>query len=87
MSVSTINVPRVTGFTEADKATAPVWWFASDSKGGRVVLLTCGGCGMPVGIDGWEIAGDGTVSPSLHHVLPDCGWHVFVRLLDWDGAI
>lgn len=31
----------------------------------------------------WDIAADGSVTPSVHFL--DCGWHDFVRLLDYDG--
>jgi len=40
-------------------------------------------CGLPMGLDHHRVAADGTVSPSLHHDEPQCGWHVFGRLLDW----
>ena len=81
MSVATVNVPRVLNFTEADVSLPPVWWRTEDGT----VLIRCGGCGLPIGIAGWDIAQDGTVHPSIHHVLPPCGWHVFARLLDWEA--
>lgn len=32
-------------------------------------------------LDGWDVAADGTVTPSVHFL--DCGWHDMVRLIDW----
>lgn len=62
----------------------PAW--GRDSGG--TLFLRCA-CGLCMGLDDHTVAADGTVSPSLHH--PDdahggCGWHVFGRLLDWDGG-
>lgn len=79
-----VEVRRVAGFTESDTAEPPVWWAGKDTFGNRCVLLTCGGCGVAVHLSGWTVADDGTVSPSVWHNEPQCGWHVFIRLLDWD---
>ncbi len=32
------------------------------------------------------IAADGTVTPSLVCPTDECGWHVFLRLVDWEPA-
>lgn len=80
MSVPTIDVPRVRGFTEADTEPAPVWFGSRDQ-----LLVTCGGCGMALDISTWGIDESGVVTPSIHHIEPSCGWHVFLRLLDWEA--
>ena len=77
-----VELPRVAGFTEADVADPPVWWQA---EGGEI-LIACGGCGLFHALKGWTVAADGTVSPSVWHNEPACGWHVFIRLLDWTPA-
>ena len=33
----------------------------------------------------WDISAGGTVTPSVHVVMPDCGWHVFAHLEGWGG--
>jgi hypothetical protein len=77
-----VDVPRVAGFSDADAAVPPVWWMGDDG----VPLIACGGCGLFHRLEGWAIADDGTVSPSVWHNEAQCGWHVFIRLLDWVPA-
>lgn len=79
MSVTTIAVPKVSGFDAAEQATAPVWWTIPTEP---TVFLRCN-CGRFTHLADWEISADGMVSPSYWHVEPHCAWHVFLRLLDW----
>jgi hypothetical protein len=48
-----------------------------------VLVLRCD-CGKIIRMLGHEIAADGTVSPSVWHDVPGCGWHVFARLEGWE---
>ncbi len=73
-----VDIPKTLGYSDAMQHDAPVWWGSPTQ-----VFITCGGCGDPLDITTWDIASDGTVSPSVFHTVPRCGWHVFVRLMDW----
>lgn len=55
----------------------PAW---GRSEGGDV-WIRCK-CGTPMSLD-HEIAADGTVTPSLWHDTPECGWHVHGKLEGW----
>jgi hypothetical protein len=85
----TVNARRVKGFDEAEESLEqsknPVWWFTCDSNWEQVVAVTCGGCGMTLTLDGWNIADNGDVTPSIQHSLPACGWHVFLHLDGWEA--
>jgi hypothetical protein len=35
---------------------------------------------------GQVISDDGTVTPSIWHDVPDCGFHVFGKFADWDNG-
>lgn len=75
-----IEVPKNKGFRKSFEEPKPVWGIDS----GGALYIRCGGCGVCVGFDeSHTIAADGTVSPSVHHDDGQCGWHVFVKLLDW----
>jgi hypothetical protein len=56
----------------------PAW--VRDSKGRLFIRCECG---LLMGLTHHSIAADGTVSPSLYHAEPQCGWHVWGRLEDW----
>lgn len=60
---------------------APAWTMDAD----RLVYLRCGGCKRICGSPKLHsIDVDGTVNNSV--VCTECGWHVWVRLLDWTGG-
>lgn len=53
------------------------------------VLLTCPNghtCSLSTTKDGHEIAGDGSVSPSVVCPIEGCDFHDHIRLLDWDSG-
>ncbi len=77
-----VEFRRVLNWDEAEAVDPPVWWRADDGS----ILITCGGCGIVTGLPGWDIAADGTVTPSIWHNEPQCGWHIWARLLDWAPA-
>lgn len=81
--VTTVELPRVAGLDEADAAQSPVWCSIPSEPG--VAFLRCQ-CGRLTHLKDWDIASDGTVSPSFYHVEPFCDWHVFLKLTDWSAA-
>ena len=48
-----------------------------------VVLVRCN-CGLVIRMLGQVIAADGTVTPSIWHDVPGCGFHVYGRFEGWD---
>lgn len=48
-------------------------------KHGRVGMLT----GHPEPGKDWNISAEGRVTPSVHFVDPECGYHEFITLMDW----
>ncbi len=59
----------------------PAWGI---DKGDGGVFVRCGQCGKAVDLhEQHTIAADGTVSPSVHHDEPGCGWHVHIKLEGW----
>jgi hypothetical protein len=42
---------------------------------------------LPKRHDGWWVNDAGIVTPSVHHAQEDggCGFHSFIRLMDWKG--
>lgn len=60
----------------------PAWWKDEDG----FVLMRCA-CGDLAGLNTHEIDSDGNVNPSIWHDESEggCGWHVWGRLLGWNG--
>ena len=48
-----------------------------------VVLVRCN-CGLVIRMLGQQISADGTVSPSIWHDVPECGWHIWGKFEGWD---
>ena len=48
-------------------------------------LIKCA-CGALLNIPRLHVHASGQVFASLHHVDPQCGWHVFGWLLDYQGG-
>jgi hypothetical protein len=48
-----------------------------------VLLLRCD-CGKVIRMLDHRVAEDGTVSPSIWHDIPECGWHVHGILQGWE---
>lgn len=60
-------------------------WRRASAGGKLTALVSCPVCGKIASLNDHEIAGDGSVSPSL--VCPfACDFHEFVQLKDWDAA-
>lgn len=57
----------------------PAWGRSTQGK----LYIRCK-CGVPMGLEDHTIEDNGTVNPSLHHDDPECGWHVWGTLVDWD---
>lgn len=63
---------------------SPAWWWAEGLNDEPVVWMRCA-CGQIMGIGQHTIEANGDVNPSLHHDVPECGWHVFGRLAGYEG--
>lgn len=72
-----IEIPK-TNFRKSFEEPMPAW--GKDKQGKLFIRCECGKC---MGLDNHTVSDDGTVNPSLHHDEPDCGWHVWGKLLDW----
>ena len=78
--------------------TKPGWIAVRDSAGrAQKPVIRCQ-CGVNTGIGLHHVHADGTVTKSFHHAavdhffhngkryghVPGCGWHVFLKLKDYD---
>lgn len=64
-------------------------WVKVTTVLGVTACISCPQCGTSgslsrSGADGWKIAADGTVTPS---VVCECGFHEFIRLEGWEPEI
>lgn len=73
-----------------ERKGAPAWDLSRDPKfvaehgnGQESVLVLRCDCGKIIRLLGHTVADDGTLSPSLWHDVPECGWHVMGRLEGW----
>ena len=66
-----------TGKARDDAEPKPAWGRYSTGA----VWIRCQ-CGDVLSLD-HDIAADGTVSPSLWHDSPGCGWHIHGKLEGW----
>ena len=76
----------------------PCWWPIQDSQGNRCRPLIKCQCGKVCGIGLHHVHADGTVTASFfdstdssfqhngktYSHTPGCGWHVFLKLADYD---
>lgn len=85
-----IEIPKWDGSDDMK----PAWSdsYRTDSETGERVRLRphvrCL-CGQHTNIGNHHIHKDGNITASYYHHLPDgsgCGWHVFVKMKDWDGG-
>ena len=71
----------------------PAWWISRDpdlvkaygNGNDGVVLVRCN-CGLTIRMLGQVIEADGTVTPSIWHDVPECGWHIFGEFDDWHAG-
>lgn len=80
--VPTVDLVRAANSVAADLLPGPVWW--PDPFGVGVVRCQCGVAFMLRGP--WLRSEDGSFDPPVFHNDPACGWHVRVRLLDWEPS-
>lgn len=76
-----INIPKILDIIKEAKAGTiqkPAWYFMGQGR----VILVCQ-CGETMMLN-HEISEDGTVSPSIWHDVPECGWHIYGKLNDYD---
>jgi hypothetical protein len=62
---------------------APCWVGVSDTSEKILKPLIVCNCGKPCDIGLHHVHADGLVTASFFH-QPGCGWHVFIKLLDYD---
>lgn len=58
---------------------SPAWFYAEGLNDEQVVWIRCA-CGQLTGVGNHTIHSDGLITPSLHHDVQDCGWHVWGKL-------
>lgn len=80
-----LNIPHTTilKFNEDGRyGSNPAW-----GRQGNNIIFRCK-CGVLYNLseNGWEIAADGTVTPSVHHDDNYCGFHEFVKLEDFQST-
>ena len=77
-----ISVP----FTDAPAFEEPPnsWKPYLRQDGSRGAIYTCPQ-GHTASLEGWAIAEDGTVSPSVDCSPNGCGFHDFIQLIGWDS--
>lgn len=77
-----IDVPY--GPSPAFEEPPNTWKGYRRADGSRGAIYTCPN-GHTASLEGWEIAEDGTVTPSVDCSPNGCSFHARIRLLDWDG--
>jgi hypothetical protein len=89
---------RVVGAWRDDGSIIPgtrdggLWW-PLETPRGKSAIVSCPGCQEHWALDGWTIAADGSVSPSVDHsrpiqktdgtVIRDCLFHDYIKLEGW----
>jgi hypothetical protein len=65
---------------------APCWIRVVDTTGKPIKPIIKCKCGVWCDIGRHHVHADGTVTASFYHRedLPGCGWHVFLRLKDYN---
>lgn len=77
-----IDVPRCDSVPFQEP---PLTWRPYRRQDGtRGALFTCPE-GHTASLEGWTIAADGAVSPSVDCTPNGCSFHDYVRLVDWEG--
>jgi len=91
------EIPRLTDH----KAAGPGWFRTVNSEGKPLKPTIMCKCGHLSGISLHHVHADGTVTASFYHGeaqkfthngkeydqgAPGCGWHVFLKLLDWNDG-
>lgn len=75
-----------------DVTPPPYWLSIRDTEGKLRKPIICCKCGRHVGIGLHHVHVDGTVTASFYHLKGDispadpqgCGWHVWLKLKDYD---
>jgi len=87
-----LDIPKA----NEENSNFPCWIPISDINGINIKPIIRCKCGEYYGIGTHEIKSSGMVHPSVHHKNRDgknsndnkgCGFHHYIRLLDWDGSI
>ena len=93
-----IEIPRAEPYSDATwwQPSHPAWMQAIDTEGRKVKPTIRCNCGHWSGIGLHRVHADGLVTASFFHDAaphPEidyagggCGWHVFLKLKDYDGG-
>jgi len=87
------EIPKLVGDFDhgPEFAGQPCWIQPVNSAGTKLKPIIRCNCGWFCGIGLHLVHADGTVTASFYHTResdPDrgCGWHVWLKLLDYDGG-
>ena len=90
---SVARLPRTTlgAYGSFEESCHPAWDLNRDpalvklygNGHAAVPVLRCN-CGKIIRLLDHHIAADGSLTPSVWHDVPGCGWHVWARLEGWD---
>jgi len=93
--MSTTPIPHI----RSDDDTKPGWISVVDQQGNKQRPVIRCQCGAHIGLANHHVHADGTVTASFFdtnqpfqwkgqtvHNPNGCGWHVFLKLLDYDGG-
>lgn len=73
------ELPKVE-FRKSFDDPSPAWGI--DNEGN--IFIRCGKCGKCINLSSHHsVDFSGYVRPSVWHIEPSCGWHVWVKLNDW----
>ena len=85
-----ITIPKWDGSSEMKP---PYWVNTFNSQGEQIRPHIRCQCGEHTNIGNHHIHVDGSITASYYHYFADrpekmqgCKWHVFLKMLDWDGG-
>lgn len=86
------EIPKIAEFGVGPEYVGrPGWTQPVDGNGNKLKPLIRCNCGWYCGIGLHHVHVDGTVTASFFHTAEGdpgrgCGWHVWLKLLDYDGG-
>lgn len=90
------EIPKITSWNgDTTQPNSPGWFQPTQDEVSLKPIIRCN-CGSLCGIGLHHVHADGTVTASffhdaaphseIHYVGGGCGWHVWLKLLDYDGG-